>query len=109
MKLKVQSVIHCILNKNGHTEADLEFEYYLVEHNADTDHYYQEMLSRQTPAFYQPIYVLFETKTGWMTSNSQVLLLELLIEQGINTEDLESNTIFAQDYLSRIERYKENY
>ena len=82
--------------------------YYLVEHNEETEHYYEEMFSRVVPAIYEPIYVLFEKKTGYITSNSQMLLLELFIEQGIDEEDLKSDSIHARSYLSRIERYKED-
>ena len=109
MKTITFNVLNCILNVEGLTENNLEFEYYLVEHNEETEHYYEEIISRQVPAFYEPIYVLFEKKTGYITSNSQMLLLELFIEQGIDEEDLESESIHAISYLSRIDRYKETY
>ena len=108
MKAITFNVLNCILNVEGLTEEDLEFEYYLVEHNEDTEHYYEEMLSRVVPAIYKPIYVLFEKKTGYITSNSQMLLLELFIEQGIDEEDLKSDSILARSYLSYIDRYKED-
>lgn len=108
MKAMTQNVLYSILNEEGYNEDDLEFVYYLVEHNEETEHYYEEMFSRVVPAIYEPIYVLFEKRTGYITSNSQLLLLELFIEQGIDEEDLESNSIHAKSYLSRIDRYKED-
>ena len=109
MKTITFNVLNCILNVEELTEDELEFVRYLVEHNEDTEHYYEEMLSRVVPAIYKPIYVLFEKKTGYITSNSQMLLLELFIEQGIDEEDLESESIHAISYLSRIERYEEYF
>ena len=108
MKAMTFNVLNCILNVEGITEDELEFEYYLVEHNEETEHYYEEMLSGQVPIKYEPIYVLFEKKKGYITSNSQMLLLELFIEQGIDEEELKSNSILAKSYLSRIDRYKED-
>ena len=108
MKAMTFNVINCILDVEGLTEDELEFVYYLVEHNEDTEHYYEEMLSRVVPAIYKPIYVLFEKQTGYITSNSQMLLLELFIEQGIDEEDLKSDSIHARSYLSYIDRYKED-
>ena len=109
MKTMTFNVLNCILNMEGLTENELEFEYYLVEHNEETEHYYEEIISRQVPVFYEPIYVLFEKKTGYITSNSQMLLLELFIEQGIDEEDLKSDSIHAKSYLSRIDRYVEEF
>ena len=109
MKAMTESVLYSILNEDGYKEEDLEFVYYLVEHNEETEHYYEEMLSGQVPIKYEPIYVLFEKKTGYITSNSQMLLLELFIEQGIDEEDLESESIHAISYLSFIDRYKESF
>ena len=108
MKAMTFNVLNCILNVEGLTEDELQFEYYLVEHNEETEHYYEEMLSGQVPIKYEPIYVLFEKKKGYITSNSQMLLLELFIEQGIDEEELKSNSILAKSYLSRIDRYKED-
>lgn len=109
MKAMTFNVLNCILNVEGLTEDELEFVYYLVEHNEETEHYYEEIISRQIPVFYEPIYVLFEKKTGYITSNAQMLLLELFIEQGIDEKDLESESIHAISYLSFIDRYKESF
>ena len=109
MKTITFNVLNCILNVEELTEDELEFVYYLVEHNEETEHYYEEIISRQIPVFYEPIYVLFEKKTGYITSNAQMLLLELFIEQGIDEKDLESESIHAISYLSFIDRYKESF
>lgn len=72
-----------------------------IEYNEGTAVYYQDV----NPAF-QTIYVIFETKTGYLTSNSQRLLSELFIEQGIDPEDIAANSILYQSYLTYIERYQ---
>ena len=65
--------------------------------------YYQGMVGKS-----ERVYVIVEMQTGYLFSNCQKLLLELLIEQGIDPEDLEAGNIFCKCYLSYIQHYLES-
>ncbi len=102
-KLILENASYCILNTEKYTtEEEFCFKQFKIGYNEDTAVYYQNL----NPAF-QTIYVIFETKTGYLTSNSQRLLLELFIEQGIDPKDITTNSILYQSYLTYIERYQE--
>lgn len=104
-KMILENAVHCILNTEKYTEEkDFDFRQFKIEYNEDTAPYYENL----NPSF-QTIYVIYEMKTGYLTGNSQKLLLELFIEQGINPEDIAADSILYQSYLTYIERYTEQY
>ena len=104
-ELILENVVHCILNTEKYTkEKDFSFRQFKIEYSRDTALYYESL----NPSF-QTVYVIYEMKTGYLTSNSQRLLLELFIEQGIDSEDIATDSILYQSYLTYIERYTEQY
>ena len=51
------------------------------------------------------IYIILEEKTQSLSSNCALLGLELLIERGINKEDIEENNETFIDYMNYIKMY----
>jgi len=102
-KLVVESVPYCILNTEGKTESDFRFRQFLIESTKRNALYYEDMEQE-----WETIYVIVEMETGYLFSNCQRLIQELLIEQGIDPEDLEAGNIFCKCYLSYIKHYLES-
>lgn len=101
-KMVVENVTYCILNTEGKTESDFRFKQFLIEPTERNMPYYQGM-ERE----WETVYVIVEMETGYLFSNCQKLLLELLIEQGIDSEDLETGNILCKCYLGYIKGYLE--
>lgn len=54
------------------------------------------------------IYVVFEYKTGYISSNSNDVLSELIVKRGINSEDIAQKSIVYKNYLFFLEYAIEN-
>lgn len=102
-KLMVESATYSILNTEGKTESDFQFKHFFVEPSQRNEPYYQEM-NREL----ETVYVIIEMQTGYVFSNCQKLLLELLVEQGIDVEDLEAGNTLCKCYLHYIQSYLES-
>lgn len=101
------NVIHSLRNQQFNLTADeLDFAAYKLTKNAKNDLYYQ---SSHTHIYDDEeddiIYVVFEIKTGCIHSNSNKLLLELFIEQGVSESDYQHQTIVLDAYLTYLDWY----
>lgn len=52
------------------------------------------------------VYVILEKNTGYISSNSGRLYLQLVIEQGVTQDDINQNSAYMQYYLSCIEAFR---
>ena len=69
--------------------------------NKQSELYYRE--SRvQNEGF---VWFICEEKTGYFTSNSQLLFLEMELKQGLSREDYENETMDFFNYLERYDAY----
>lgn len=103
-KLTEQSA--AVAKESKLTTDDLNFVAYKIIKNPKSNSYYQydyaHLFDFQEDNF---IFVVFETKTGVIHSNSGKLLLELHIKQGVSQYDYDNETVLFIDYLSSLEHY----
>ena len=74
---------------------------YKVLHNEKSELYYRESLVQHSPY----LWFICEEKTGYFTSNSQLLFLEMELKQGLSREDYENETMDFFYYLERYDAY----
>ena len=86
----------------GRSANELEWAAYELENNRENEKYYNDMLT-ELPG--ETIIVVFEKKTGWITSNCQLLLLELLVERGVSKFDYDHETSNLNCYLTYLDGY----
>lgn len=86
----------------GCSTNDLEWAAYELENNRENEKYYNDILM-ELPG--ETIIVVFEKKTGWITSNCQLLLLELFVERGVSKFDYDNETGNFNCYLIYMDGY----
>jgi hypothetical protein len=55
-----------------------------------------------------PIYIMIETNTGFLNSNYNDILIQLILYRGISKKDIENNTDDLLVYLLIIDKLEEN-
>ena len=97
------NVVHSHRNEELQlSEEDFDFIAYRlcpVESNAE----YAKALKATHEKY---IYVVFETKTDFILSNSSKLFLELMIQCGVSQYDYDNNTLRLLEYVSCLNRYE---
>ncbi|MCL6479491.1 MAG: hypothetical protein K6T65_13985 [Peptococcaceae bacterium] len=100
------NVVHCIRNKQLKLTADeLNFIAYKLIRNDKSTSYYQNDYVHVGEQEDDIIFVVLETKTGSIYSNSNKLQLELFVEQGVSQYDYDNETLMLVSYLSYLDRY----
>lgn len=100
------NVVHCIRNKQPKlSEDELNFVAYKLIRNDKGNSYYQYDYVHINGQEDDLIFVVFETRTGSIYSNSNKLQLELFVEQGVSQYDYENETLVLISYLSYLDRY----
>jgi hypothetical protein len=95
--------IHSIKNEtNQYTIEELDILVYEIESDESSKIYYRD--SDYTKE--NPIYVMLETKTGYIDSNSSLLLKKLFIYEGISKFDIENNTHNLFFFLRMIDEFE---
>ena len=98
-----ENVFFSIYNIEDRSKNDFIFICYSIEENEKSEMYYSDLNDGK-----DKVIVDIEKCTGYIYSNSSKLFLELVIERGINTEDIELRNVFYQDYLSKLYYYFNN-
>ena len=98
------SLIQNIKHSRYHSSLNIRYQYdelkimtYKVLKNDKSQKYYDYLED--------DIYIILEEKTQSLSSNCALLGLELLIERGINKEDIEENNETFIDYMNYIKMY----
>lgn len=74
------NAVHCILNETLQIKTeDLSFQIFHIAENDKSTCYYRSM-----PSMDKPVYVVFEEHTGYISSNSNQLFIELELAQGVS-------------------------
>ncbi|MDR1159444.1 MAG: hypothetical protein LBK69_02355 [Syntrophomonadaceae bacterium] len=88
------------------TLDELEYSIFHIINNEKSSYYYDNnyacISSVQTENI---IFVAFEKQTRYIKSNSNKLMMELIIEQSITQYDYDNETSIFFDYLGRFDRY----
>ncbi|MEG6522252.1 hypothetical protein [Desulfotomaculum sp. 1211_IL3151] len=92
-----------VLNESKLTTDDLNFVAYKIVNNPKSNSYYQYDYAHFIEN--DLIFVVLETKTGFIHSNSGKLMLELRIEQGVSQYDYDNQTLLFIDYLASLDLY----
>lgn len=74
---------------------------YKVLHNHKSDLYYKESLVQHSPY----LWFICEEKTGYYTSNSQLLFLEMELKHGVSVTDYVNETNWLFNYLEHYDGY----
>ena len=74
---------------------------YKVLHNEKSELYYRESLVQHSPY----LWFICEEKTGYFTSNSQLLFLEMKLKHGLSIEDYENENGWFFSYLEDCDAY----
>ena len=74
---------------------------YKVLHNEKSELYYRESLVQHSPY----LWFICEEKTGYFTSNSQLLFLEMNLKHGLSIEDYENENGWFFSYLEDCDAY----
>lgn len=98
--------VHCIRNKQLKlTAGELNLVAYKLIRNDKSTSYYQNDYVHVGEQEDDIIFVVFETRTGSIYSNSDKLQLELFVEQGVSEYDYDNETLMLVSYLSYLDRY----
>lgn len=87
------------------TTDDLNFVAYKILKNPKSNSYYQYDYAHFIVQGDDFIFVVFETTTGVIQSNSSKLMLELHIEQGVSQYDYDNETSLFINYLASLDQY----
>lgn len=87
-------------------EEELQFVYYELEMTEKT----RQFFIHEKEGKFESYYIVFEEHTGYIWSNCNRLFLELIIEQGVNEEDMEDEGLnYLIFYQLCLERYIREY
>jgi len=102
----IYNVINCIRNQQNLSADELNILAYKLIKNGKSNSYYQCNYAHISDDEEDDIiYVVIETKTGAIHSNSSKLLLELFVEQGISQYDYDNETLIFDAYLGYLDWY----
>lgn len=107
MRFTGHNVVHCLLNEQLKLSADdLDFVVYKLVRNEKSDDYYSKFWVNISASLRNElIYIIFETKTGYVYSNCNTLYLELYLKRGVSQFDYDNETLLLISYLSAVESY----
>ncbi len=101
------NAVHSIRNEQLKlTAAELNLVAYKLINNDQSAGYYQYRYAHLSNLQEDDIiYVVFETRTGYINSNSNKLLVELMVGQGISQYDYDNDTLMFRAYLNHFDSY----
>lgn len=107
LECNIRTALFAITNDKNLHEEDLEFlAFRIVRDHKSRDYYYQH--DREYTGYWTTeIYVLIERQSGYIYSNCNKLLLELLIAKGIDKADILEKNNKLDAYLSYLHLYFE--
>lgn len=98
MQTAVDNASHCILNENLQLKADdMSFLVFQVIQGKNSSPYYSDI--SQDEDF---IYVIFERSTGYITSNSNQLFLELELARGVTQHEYDTEGSQFRSLISHL-------
>ena len=96
------NAVHAVSNYRLQVSEDaMKFAYFKLEQTAKNEEY-NRILNNTNEPF---VYVVFEEKTGYILSNNEQLFFSLIIEQGVNQEDIDSNSFYFMFYRDCLNTY----
>lgn len=110
LQSETYNMIHACMNENLKlTEKELNFSIYKIIRNEASELYFSEekgqyakQNNRKQPGE-KLLLVFVEHKSGYFSTNSSKLFLELTIDIGVTQEDIDNKTLRYLEYLSSKE------
>lgn len=106
IELTKRSCMYSSYNNGKFKYEDLNIQAYEIIKDELSYKYYEKYDANNLSL--PPIYIMIETNTGFLDSNYNELLMQLILYRGISKIDIENNTDDLQVYLLIIDRLEGN-